>query len=495
MGLQIDRDTFDADDEERFALRLRHCLTALDTVLARPGFGEGPTRIGMELELSLVDASGRPLMRNEEVLSACRVPRMAVELDRFNVEYNSLPRPVAGAPFTTLATEVREALTGVGEAAAEYGGRVAAVGILPTLEERDLQRDALTDQPRFRALSSRIRQLRQAPFRVRLDGRELIDITCDDVTLEGANTSLQVHLQVTPAQFARAYNAAQIATGPVLAVCGNSPILAGRLGWEETRVALFRQAVDDRGPTASWRPARVSFGHGWVRNGPAELFAESVALHAPLLPVCGDEDPLWAVGNGHLPELAELRLHHGTVWRWNRAVYDPDGAGSVRLEMRALPAGPTVRDMLANVAFLVGLTAALSREVQWMTAALPFRFAEHNFIQAARAGMDATLLWPAHRAPSPRPVHIGELIHDLLPVADAGLALLDVDPDERRTHLTVIEERVGRGVTGARWQRDTMRAAELRMGRSRGLAHMLDRYLDLAVTDEPVHTWPMPAER
>src|SRR4029453_16043464 len=60
------------------------------------------------------------------------------------------------------------------------------------------------------------------------------------------------------------------------------------------------------------------------------------------------------------PGLGELRLHQGTVWRWNRAIYDPAGGGHLRVEMRALPAGPTVVDMLANAAFLVGLTLALA---------------------------------------------------------------------------------------------------------------------------------------
>lgn len=491
MGLDIDRDTFSEADEERFVMRLRHCLTALDAVLARPGFGEGPTSIGMELELSLVDHEGRPLMANIEVLRECEVPRMALELDRFNVEYNSLPVPLAGSPFSALGRELSDALDGVDAAAARCGGRVAAVGILPTLREADLQREALTDIPRFRALSSRLRELRKAPFHVHVDGRENIDIRCDDVTLEGANTSLQVHLQVPPSQFARIYNAAQIATGPVLALCGNSPVLAGRLGWDETRVALFRQAVDDRGPSAAWRPGRVSFGHGWVRNGAAELFAESVALHAPLLPVCGDEDPLLAMGNGHLPELAELRLHHGTVWRWNRAVYDPAGEGNVRLELRALPAGPTVPDMVANVAFLVGLTLSLAREVGWMTAAMPFRYAEHNFTQAARLGLGATMFWPAQRAPSPRPVPVRELLAQLVDLADAGLASAGVGADERDTHLSVIRARLEAGVTGAIWQRQTVLALESQLGREAAIAEMLSRYQDLATAAVPVHTWPM----
>ena len=104
-----------------------------------------------------------------------------------------------------------------------------------------------------------------------------------------------------------------------------------------------------------------------------------------------------------MPALAELRLHQGTVWRWNRAVYDPAGGGHLRIELRALPAGPTVTDMLANAAFLLGLTLALAPEVR---AALARRFAfqqaERNFYRAAQYGLAAELAWPLGHGGRPR---------------------------------------------------------------------------------------------
>jgi hypothetical protein len=417
---------------------------------------------------------------------------VAVEPDRFNVEYNSRPVPLAGHPFERLADDLAEALTRGDAPARRHGGRVVAIGILPTLREADLQSDALTDLPRYRALSNRLRRLRGGPFLVNISGSESLAISCDDVTLEGANTSLQVHLRLPPRLFADAFNAAQIATAPVLAVSGNSPVLAGRLLWEETRVALFRQAVDDREPTLAWRPPRVSFGHGWVRTGPAELFAESVALHHVLLPVTGDEDPLRAEAAGRVPGLHELRLHGGTVWNWNRAVYDPEGDGHVRIELRALPAGPTVTDMTANAAFLVGLTLGLADQAHWMTAALPFRHAERNFLKAAREGMGGTLLWPATRAPSPRPIPVRRLVDHLLTVADAGLHEHGVASEERSRCLGVIADRVATGRTGARWQRMVIERLEPRLGRERALAAMLEEYQRAVASGRPVHEWDLP---
>ncbi|MCB0881709.1 MAG: glutamate--cysteine ligase [Thermoleophilia bacterium] len=488
MGLEIDRSEFTVDDEERFSRRLHESLDALGDVLRRPGFGAGPPRIGMELEMSIVDGACRPLARNEEVLERAGIDRLDVELNRFNVEYNSRPLGLRGDAFSAIGADLRQGLTHTAGAAEAVGGRVAIVGILPTLREADLQSDALTDRFRFHALSSRIRQIRQAPFRVRVDGPEPVDITCDDVTLEGANTSLQVHLQASPDRFARVFNAVQLATGPVLGLCGNSPFLVGRRCWEETRVALFRQAVDDRAPDGHWRPARVSFGHGWVRTGALELFAESVALHAPLLPVVGGQDPRRAADAGAVPALDELRLHHGTVWRWNRAVYDPDGGGSVRIELRALPAGPTVEDMIANAALLVGASLAVAEETEWMTAAMPFRYAEYNFMEAARRGLDATFLWPARRAPSPRPVEAPRLLELLIGAADGGLASVGVDRDEREHYLGIARARLAAGTTGARWQVRAVAAREA-AGRGAALAGMLDEYLARSRDGAPVHTW------
>ena len=339
MGLEIDRIQFEEADYARFANRLRDGLGALRELLQRPGFGLGSTSIGAELELSLIDRAGLPLPINRAVLAATLDPEVTLELDRFNLEYNAQPVPLAGRPFTALGREIDHALVVIQKAAAIHGGRLVAIGVLPTLTEADLQASAMTDLKRYHALSAAMRRLRHAPFKVVIDGEDPLTVSCDDVTMEGANTSFQLHLRVAPDEFARTYNAAQIAIAPVLAAAGNSPIFLGHRLWEETRVALFRQAADERAEGFGWRPAHVSFGHGWVREGALELFAESVALHAPFLPVVGPEDPLACVRDNGVPALDELRLHQGTVWHWNRAIYDPHGGGHLRVEMRALPAG------------------------------------------------------------------------------------------------------------------------------------------------------------
>jgi gamma-glutamyl:cysteine ligase YbdK (ATP-grasp superfamily) len=493
MGVEIDREDFGEQEYEAFAARLRDSLAALESVLRRPGFGAGPHSLGAELEFSLVDARGRPLPSNRSVLETANHPLLTLEADRFDLECMTTPVALAGRGFSALGAELEQTLATVRAAARRHGGRIATIGILPTLSADDLTSGALTDCPRYRALSAGLRRLRHSPFAVHIEGEDRLLIECDDVTLEGATTSWQVHLRVPPPKFAATYNAAQIASAPVLAIAGNSPLFLGRRLWEETRIALFRQAVDDRDEADSddWRPARVSFGHGWVRAGALEIFAESVAHHPPVIPLLSAEDPLEATGTG-VPTLSELRIHHGTVWRWNRPVYDAAAGGHLRIEMRFLPSGPTLVDMLANSAFLVGLSLALTPQVDLLITRLTFGQARRNFYQAARRGLDAQLLWPSESAPSPRPVRADDLVSRLIPLAKGGLVDHGVDADEAEALLRVIESRVSRGTTGARWQVRTLAELERTTNRDEALAAMLERYMALSADGSPVHGWATP---
>ena len=58
---------------------------------------------------------------------------------------------------------------------------------------------------------------------------------------------------------------------------------------------------------------------------------------------------------------ARFRLHNGTVWRWNRPVYDVQaGHPQLRIENRVLPSGPTaVAPAICNAAFYYGLVRAI----------------------------------------------------------------------------------------------------------------------------------------
>jgi hypothetical protein len=516
MGTEITREKFSERDYVRFAERLEHCLSDLGQLLSQPGFGAGPVTIGAELELFLVDGVARPLPLNQAVRALAADPRVALELSRFNLELNSSPALLAGRPFTALADELGVLLDRVGAAARAHQGRIALIGVLPTLSQAHLGAGAVTSTARYRALDRGLQRLRQGPLQIKISGAEPLELTSEDISLEGANCSFQVHLRVAPGDFTRVYNAVQLATAPALAVAGNSPTFLGHRLWEETRVALFKQSVEDRDShQPRRRPPRTTLGTGWLRDGALELFTESVRLHQPLLPfVSAPEaadpeavdpeavdpeaadpkaaDPKAADPEvGDPPRLDELRLHQGTVWRWNRAIYDPEAGGHLRIEMRALPAGPTVTDMLANAAFLIGLTLWLAGQDQRWTYGLPFERADHGFYRAAQYGLAAELTWPSgpHQV---RTVPAAALVPELLPAARHGLVRAGVAEAEADRLLGVIGARVATGQTGAAWQRAALAAAEPGRSREQALTVMLDQYLACAATGQPVHTWPTP---
>src|SRR6516225_468448 len=489
MGTEITREEFSERDYARFRERLEQCLSDLRKLLARPGFGAGPVTIGAELEACLIDAAARPLPRDQAVRALLAGPRIALERNQFNLELNASPVPLAGRPFTALASELGPLLARAGAAARAHHGRVALIGILPTISLAHVDLGMVTDAARYRALDRGLRRLHRGPFLIRITGEEPLELTTEHVTLEGANTSFQLHLRVAPADFTRIYNAAQLATAPALAVAGNSPTFLGRRLWEETRIALFKQSVEDRDSSGPRRgPARAAFGTGWLRDGALELFTEGVRLHEPLLPFVSR-----APGrrNSGAPALDELRLHQGTVWRWNRAIYDPASGGHLRIEMRALPAGPTVIDMLANAAFLIGLTLWLAGQDQRWTYALSFERADHGFHRAAQQGLSARLTWPAGHKDQMRTLPAARLVCELVPAAREGLLQAGVAAAEADGLLDVISARAASGQTGAAWQRATLAAAERHHDRQHAPAIMLDLYLHCAETGLPVHTWPV----
>ena len=497
MGLAIDRDQFDEEEYTRFGQRLTQSLQALKHLVEQPGFGEGPFTIGAELELSIINSQGQAYPINRTLLNCLHDDQLQLELDRFNLEYNLSPVPLAGHPFSHVRAQLANAIQSLAQCAQGLAGRIVPIGILPTLCAEELDSPVMSDLPRYRALSVGLRRLRDGPFCIHINGPEPLTVTCSDVTLEGAATSFQIHLRVNPQDFARVYNAAQLVTPVVLALSANSPIFLQHRLWEETRVALFKQSIDSRKiQEGDWHPpARVSFGHGWVRRGAYELFAEAVALHPPLLPVMSTEDPKECLRRGQLPQLEELRLHQGTVWSWNRAIYDASADGHVRVEFRALPSGPTPIDMAANAAFLVGLTLGMRHQIDKILHQFPFEYAHRNFYRSAEFGLETKFVWPKIATHGLREISICDLAQELLPVAERGLEDCGVEKEEIQAMLNVIRDRLEARMNGSRWQIHRMEQYE-RQGDARqaALTRMLEDYLRASQTGAPISQWSLNPE-
>lgn len=302
---------------------------------------------------------------------------------------------------------------------------------------------------------------------------------------------MQLHLQVPPQEFAASWNAAQALAGLQLAVGANSPFFFGKQLWHETRTELFRQSIDTRPvelKNQGVRP-RVSFGERWITSV-FDLFEENVRYFPALLPEISDEDPVATLEAGGTPRLSELRLPNGTVYRWNRPVYDVvNDIPHLRVENRVLPAGLTIIDTMANSAFYFGALRMLAEDDRPIWTKMSFSAAEQNFTACAQRGTEARVYWPGFGK-----VPADELmLRHLLPMAHEGLRRWGVSAAVCDRYLSVIEARCTSGVTGATWQIAAVQRLQDRgMDRSKALRGMLERYVQAMHTNEPVHTWSLP---
>ncbi|MFJ8946047.1 glutamate-cysteine ligase family protein [Streptomyces sp. NPDC102395] len=496
MGEKVVAGGFDLSDRQRYRDKLRQCLTGLERLLAQQRFDRPKNLMGLEIELNLAGADGLPKMLNGEVLERIASRDFQTELAMFNLEVNIAPHRLGGRVFDRLAEELRTSLAYAHRKAGEVDAGIVMIGILPTLDRDDLVTSNLSDVDRYTLLNDQIVAARGEEFALDIDGVERLSCTSKSIVPEAACTSVQLHLQVTPSRFPDVWNAAQAVAAVQVAVGANSPFLFGRELWRESRPPVFQQATDTRPPelqAQGVRP-RTWFGERWISSA-YELFEENLRYFPALLPICDDEDPLEVLDAGGVPKLAELVLHNGTVYRWNRPVYGiADGLPHLRVENRVLPAGPTVSDVVANAAFYYGLVRALAEDSRPVWTRMPFETAAANFDTACRYGIDARLQWPRRgRLGGTAEVDVVSLVREeLLPLAEAGLDAWGVEPADRDHYLGIIEERCRRRTNGASWQVETFhRALEAGMSREAALAATTRRYAELSHQGEPAHTWPV----
>jgi gamma-glutamyl:cysteine ligase YbdK (ATP-grasp superfamily) len=469
MGQEISVSHFKYHDFHRFDRLIDREMEILHHWFQEGRFSARRAIGGLELETWIVDEQGQPLPINDELLGRVRSPDVVPELSRFNIEFNVDPQPLAGRGLEVLQTELDRTWKSCDRVAAGMGASVMAIGILPTVTEQMLSLRNMSASLRFRALNEQTLRMRQgAPIRLDIEGRERLKTEHYDVMLEAGATSFQLHLQVPLSEAVRFYNAATILSAPLVALGANSPLLFGRVLWDETRIPLFEQAVDVGGG----KFPRVTFGSGYVETSLEECFIENRTQYSVMLPLAMDDVS---------ENLAHLRLHNGTIWRWNRALIGFDGPDEphLRIEQRALAAGPTTVDMAANMAFYYGLAEALATSAVPPETRLLFATARANYYLAARYGLEAELVWFDQR-----PAPVSELIlRRLLPLARQGLAQLNVADELADQLLRVIELRVSSGQNGAAWQRQFVE----RHGSD--LALLTREYRDRQRSGNPVHTW------
>ncbi|QOR69639.1 glutamate--cysteine ligase [Ruania alkalisoli] len=491
MGEDITTPSFSREHRQRYREKVRRCLDVFEEMLSTHHFEHAPSRTGLEIELNLVDSDHQPTMKNAEVLREIADPAFQTELGRYNIELNVPPAELPGDAVLELEEKLRQDLNHAEERASRHGAAIAMIGILPTLRPEHLTGDWMSPNPRYRALEDAVFAARREDLDLDISGAEPLRMTTGTIAPESACTSVQLHLQVSPTDFAAHWNAAQLLAGPQLALGANSPYLFGHQLWAETRTELFLQATDTRSPELRNQGVRppVYFGDGWITSI-FDLFEENVQYFPALLPECTDEDPEAELAAGRTPQLGELRLHNGTVYRWNRPIYDVvDGEPHLRVENRVLPAGPTVVDTLANAAFYYGALEMLAQDERPVWTRISFAAAHSNFTAGARDGVEAQFYWPGYGD-----VPWDELVlRHLLPLAAEGLARRGVAASVVDRYLPIIEARCKWRRNGAWWQTETVTALERSgLDRPAALAEMLRLYLTGMHANEPVHTWQIP---
>jgi gamma-glutamyl:cysteine ligase YbdK (ATP-grasp superfamily) len=474
MGKEITRSHFNKRDFSAFESRLREETALLQEWFEHDGFSPTHGVGGFEVECWLIDAEGYPAPNNDRFLEKLQSPLVVPELAKFNIEINTPPRRLQGSALRRMQENLDNLWKRCNETAAIMNSRLIMTGILPTVGEQMLSLANISDSTRYRVLNEQVLRFRQgAPIELDIPGPQPLHTYHTDVMLESAATSFQIHLQVAPGRDARFYNAAIVLSAPMVAVCANSPYLFGHDLWDETRIPLFEQAVSLCPPEGEdCPPSRVSFGRKYVQQSLLECFLENLNDHPVLMPELSDNPP---------QRLSHLRLHNGTIWRWNRPLigFDADGTPHLRIEHRVAAAGPSVADTLANAALFFGLVQSLATDAPPPESQLSFEQARANFYAAAREGLRSRAIWMNDREMTMRDL----LLEKLMPLARQGLDALGIAREDNEYYLGIIEARVKSGRNGAEWQRSYVEkhGADMRALTVAYAAHQR--------SGAPVHEW------
>ncbi|NTV66135.1 MAG: hypothetical protein HGB06_00320 [Chlorobaculum sp.] len=477
MGSEIAKTEFSAEEFRQFQQNLRKETRVLMDWFSSDAFEKRQMMCGIELEGWLVDGDFNPAARNDEFLARVNSPLVVAELSKYNFELNVAPHPLNRQLPEFLRSELQFLWNSCSRHAREMGCQTLFTGILPTVQDRMLTLENMSSMQRFHALNREILRSRSLhPLKIHIEGaNERLEVVHHDVMAEAATTSLQIHFQVPFSRAAAFYNVAHVLSAPMAALSANSPFLFGRELWDETRIPLFEQAVNTPSfVDPAGRPvSRVTFGHDYVRESLREVFLENLDGFPVLLPVLFDNDP----GMMH-----HLRLHNGTIWRWNRPLigFGDDGRPHLRIEHRVPAAGPSIPDIVANILFFYGAMLHLQPEVP--QSAISFEQARTNFYAAARSGLDAMVTW---RSGSAIPVETLIMQH-LIPGAILALAEIGFDSSDLRHYLVeVLAERVATRRNGAWWQK----AFVARHGRD--FKALTQACLENQSRNIPVHEWSL----
>ena len=475
MGQEINKSTFDDTDFVRFSSQLKQETEVLRQWFEKKHFDSSDFVAGLELEAWLIDEEFRPAPINEAFFTKANSAYLTPELAKFNIELNVDPLPLKADVLTGFEQSIRHHWNICRLAAQSLHADVMAIGILPTLSDTDLTIENMSKMARYEALNEQVLMKRKGkPLNLHIVGKNSLQSVHYDVMLESAATSMQIHIQVPEEKAVAYYNSSVFISAFTVAASANSPFLFGKNLWEESRIPLFEQSVESGGfDAAAEGPLhRVSFGSDYCRESLMECFDENLKHFPVLLPMQFDTEQ---------SSLPHLRLHNGTIWRWNRPIigFNEDKLPHLRIEHRVIPSGPTVLDQIANVALYYGLVHYFAEHHQLTSALNEFSVAKDNFYKAARHGLAANIRWIDNKN-YPLQQLFKEKLFDF---AEQGLKELNIIDSDIDSFLNIIRQRVETGRTGSYWQQEFVK----KHGDDMGL--LSKQYFINQNSGKPVHEW------
>lgn len=479
------------EDRRRFTRAILADLRALERMLAENMLESGVGRIGAEQEMFLVDRAFNPSPTALQFIDKLNDAHFTTELGLYNLAMNADPQLLRGNGLAKMEAQLTELYAKVKQVGADMHARPVLVGILPTLQRTDLSLENMVPNPRYLTLNRVMQRVKGDSYDIAIKGLDELVCKHDSLMFEACNASFQVHLQcMEPKKFGHFYDVAQLVLGPTMAIGTNSPVLLAQRLWAETRITLFEQSCDIRTRDLHSRAevARVGFGKEWqTEGGVVGLFKENVTRYRPLVGMTGEEDSSGILNQGGIPELRALRLHGGTVYRWNRAQYgiSPNGKPHLRIELRVLPSGPSILDEVANAAFWIGLMRELTETVENIPARMEFENAQANFYNAARDGLSARFAWLDGEDVIAQPF----ILDRLLPIAEKGLQRGGVDDAEIKKYLGIIDKRVRTLHTGTRWALRSLQEMKPRGNPGEHMSALVAATIARQETGRPVAEW------
>lgn len=444
MGQEINKRYFQRRDFELFERKLEVETEMLRHWFEDEKFESEKYVAGLELEVCLTDKDFRPANINEAFIKRSNSAYLSAELAKFNIELNVDARPLNGRLLSLYINEIERLWTHCRNTADSMQANTISIGILPTLVNSDLSVNNMSNMLRYQALNEQVLQNRKGrPLCLNIVGNENLRSVHNDVMLESAATSLQIHIQVPQKKALAYYNASVFISAFTVAASANSPFLFAKNLWQESRIPLFEQAVESGGlASAAGGPLhRVSFGSDYCRHSLMECFEENQKHFPVLLPM---------TFSSAVEEMQHVRLQNGTIWRWNRPIigFNKEAVPHLRIEHRVIAAGPTIKDQIANMALFYGLVNYFAEQEPDVTKISEFSTAKDNFYLAARHGLSANVKWLDGNKYSIQ--HIFK--EKLFDCAKSGLDQLGLDKNDSNFYLDIIKQRVESGKTGSDWQ-------------------------------------------